>query len=204
MAFVGKVSQRQLKGRIMTPWHQVPAPVSKLHSTCWHPLARVALPAPAQPTALTGFPLSPWGSRMWQETTDFNTAPNSTVNRLCVLGNFSEPQRIPDYILVSQRSMLGPPVTEICVCMQVPGHLSVPLHQSLGLGHRLLWWSGGCHLTKESSSVLPTQFLLSAVTLCLDHGQAEVSVGRRWHLISWFNCRFKKLFQAKTCENLRV
>lgn len=130
MASVGKVSQRQLKGRIMTPWHQVPAPVSKLHSSCWHPLARVALPAPAQPPAVTGFPLTPLGSRMWQETTDFNTSI-STANRLCVLGNFSEPQRIPDYILVSQSAMLGPPVTETCVCMQVPGWLSSPLHQSL-------------------------------------------------------------------------
>lgn len=87
---------------------------------------------------------------------------------------------ILDCILVFQSSMLGPSVTEscvcVCVCAHAPGWLSIPLHQSL-------WgWIIGSSgplvaTTKESLSVL------SAVTLCLGPGQADVSVGRVWQLI---------------------
>lgn len=127
----------------MTPWHQVPAPGSKLHSACWYPLGRVVLPAPARPPAVIAFPLAPWGSRMWQESTDLNTAPNSIANRLCVFGNFSEPQRILEYILVSQSAVLGPPVTEtLCVRKRLGGFQSHCSRIS-GAGSQaplVIWW----------------------------------------------------------------
>lgn len=62
---------------------------------------------------------------MWQESTDLTKAPNSAANGLCVLGIFSEPQRILDYITVSQSTMLHSPVKEVCVCVCVCACLSV-------------------------------------------------------------------------------